>query len=223
MWNLVKCSPLAATVLGLFASLLLPGYYQNPVNSSITYSETWRKRYHSAWLFLPHFICVGLISFLWLSWAVPFPALGLLSHFHWLPTFIHDSLRNDSSLPEGCISNWKLHVFLILKGIQCTENPLFPPLETQQHLISPPAPSLLRWGLQSKQLFLRAQYPSGGPGSSSLRAWALTFYIFIIWPWHLPVLKNQVLRKLAPWLGNVSEGTDGWRVTRHALSPSGVM
>lgn len=52
-----------------------------------------------------------------------------------------------TSLPEGCISNWKLHVFLILKGIQCTENTLFPPLETQQHLISPPAPSWLRWGL----------------------------------------------------------------------------
>ena len=46
--------------------------------------------------------------------------------------------------------------------------------------------------------------PFGGPGSTLLRAWALTFYVFIIRPWDLPVLKNQALKKLASQLGYVS-------------------
>lgn len=50
----------------------------------------------------PHLICVGLISSsFWLSCAVTFPALGLLSHFH---TWFTEELIY-TSLPEGCISN----------------------------------------------------------------------------------------------------------------------
>lgn len=46
--------------------------------------------------------------------------------------------------------------------------------------------------------------PFGGPRNTLLRAQALTFYVFIIRPWDLPVLKNQALKKLTSQLGCVS-------------------
>lgn len=78
-----------------------------------------------------------------------FPALGPLSHFHRLPTCkcVNQNLSESHLFQEAAYPVWKVYVFLILKGIQCTGKTHFPPpLETQQHLISSQFPLCLEEG-----------------------------------------------------------------------------
>ena len=162
MWNHVKCSPLASIVPGLFTSLLV------------------------AWILLKsreqqHHLCWGLEKVLLFCLAPPFPTLSVLDrsppsfgyreqllsppwgHFptsigyplsymiHWGADLHISSRRLHFQLETTCIFNSE-------RDPMRRKNTFFFPLETQQHLISPPVLSLLRWGLQSEQLCLRAQH-----------------------------------------------------------------